>query len=578
LESTNPVPLVFDGPATSTVAREKVRLPLISTYLEEQQRLSAVERFSLRHDAAEAPAQARYYEDLIPSGKPGSGQQYAFSVDLDKCTGCKACVTACKSLNGLDEGETWRAVGTLHGGTAAEPYQQSVTAACHHCVDPGCMKGCPVGAYEKDPVTGIVRHLDDQCIGCQYCMLTCPYEVPQYSERLGIVRKCDLCSDRLSAGEAPACVQACPNEAIAVRIVEKADIVASAEAGVFLPTTPSPAITLPSTEYKTKRGLPKNAVAVDFERIRPAAQHAPLAIMLVLTQLSIGAFSVDFWLGHSLPEVFEPLRPYHSLLSLGAGFLALGASLLHLGRPQYGFRAILGIRTSWLSREIAAVSAFAGLATLYAASLWQARIAAVVGLRPLSLSSAATLEHTLGGAVALVGAGVVVCSAMVYRATGRTYWRGPSTTTRFFLSAAVQGLATTLLISIAADGSGGISTGAISTLVAAALAIATTLKLAQEASIFTHLRDRLHVDLRRTARLLISELGQWTSIRFGVGVMGGILLPLAVRAEALAGHSGGASVVFALLSFLLVLMGELTERALFFMSVSAPRMPGGIGR
>ncbi|HEX7672285.1 MAG TPA: DmsC/YnfH family molybdoenzyme membrane anchor subunit, partial [Polyangiaceae bacterium] len=430
----------------------------------------------------------------------------------------------------------------------------------------------------KDPVTGIVRHLDDQCIGCQYCTLTCPYEVPQYSQRLGIVRKCDLCSDRLSAGEAPACVQACPNEAIAVRIVETADIIASAEAGVFLPTAPSPAITLPSTEYKTKRGLPKNAVAVDFERVSPAAQHAPLAVMLVLTQLSIGAFSVDFWLGRSLPEAFDPLRPYHSLLSLGAGLLALGASLFHLGRPQYGFRAILGIRTSWLSREIAAVSAFAGLSALYAASLWQAKIASVIGFAPLTASRATALESGLGGAVAAIGAGVVVCSAMVYRATGRTYWRGPSTTTRFFLSAAVQGLAITELISVAADGSGGVSTASVSTLVAGGLAIATLLKLAQEASILSHLRDRRNVDLRRTARILISELSPWTAVRFGSGLLGGVLLPLAVRAEAFAGHHGTASIVFALASFLLVLMGELSERALFFMSVSAPRMPGGIGR
>ena len=70
------------------------------------------------------------------------------------------------------------------------------------------MHGCPVGAYEKDALTGIVRHLDDQCIGCRYCMLTCPYEVPQYSVRKGIVRKCDMCADRLAESEAPACVQA----------------------------------------------------------------------------------------------------------------------------------------------------------------------------------------------------------------------------------------------------------------------------------------------------------------------------------------------------------------------------------
>jgi formate dehydrogenase iron-sulfur subunit len=83
------------------------------------------------------------------------------------------------------------------------------------------MNGCPVLAYEKDAKTGIVRHLDDQCIGCQYCVLKCPYEVPRYSSRLGIVRKCDMCANRLSVGEAPACVQSCPSAAIKITVVAK---------------------------------------------------------------------------------------------------------------------------------------------------------------------------------------------------------------------------------------------------------------------------------------------------------------------------------------------------------------------
>ena len=192
---------------------------LIDELLAEQQQLTAVERFARNHQISNSPAQARYYESLIPLAKPRPGEQYAFAVDLDACTGCKACVSACHSLNGLDEDETWRNVGLLRGGTPGEPYQQVVTSACHHCVDPACLNGCPVLAYEKDPVTGIVRHLDDQCIGCQYCILKCPYDVPQYSARRGIVRKCDMCHARLASDEAPACVQACPSAAISIQLV-----------------------------------------------------------------------------------------------------------------------------------------------------------------------------------------------------------------------------------------------------------------------------------------------------------------------------------------------------------------------
>src|SRR6266542_2974885 len=199
---------------------------LIDDLLEEQQRLTAVERFARKHERHDLPAQARYYRDLIPLERPVAGEQYAFAVDLDACTGCKACVSACHSLNGLDDDEAWRQVTLLTGERAGRPFQQHMTAACHHCVDPACMDGCPVDAYEKDPLTGIVSHLDDQCIGCSYCTLTCPYEVPAYDHRRGIVRKCDMCTGRLEVGEAPACVQGCPNAAISITVVDVAAVVA----------------------------------------------------------------------------------------------------------------------------------------------------------------------------------------------------------------------------------------------------------------------------------------------------------------------------------------------------------------
>jgi formate dehydrogenase iron-sulfur subunit len=102
---------------------------LIDELLDEQQRLTAVERFARRHEEGALPAQARYYRDLIPLARPRPGEQYAFAVDLDACTGCKACVSACHSLNGLEDDEIWRNVGMLHGGTTEEPYQQTVTTA-----------------------------------------------------------------------------------------------------------------------------------------------------------------------------------------------------------------------------------------------------------------------------------------------------------------------------------------------------------------------------------------------------------------------------------------------------------------
>src|SRR3954453_4072994 len=128
---------------------------LIDEFLAAQRNLTAVDRFAEQHRAV--PLRSSYYRDLIPLSQPGAGEQYAFEVNLDLCSGCKACVTACHSLNGLDEDETWREVGLLHGGTHELPVLQHVTTACHHCLEPACLNVCPVDAYEKDSITGIVK-------------------------------------------------------------------------------------------------------------------------------------------------------------------------------------------------------------------------------------------------------------------------------------------------------------------------------------------------------------------------------------------------------------------------------------
>src|SRR5688572_22831409 len=238
---------------------------LLDQVIADQGQLTAVAAFSLAHDrgAIKTP----HYRDLIPLSLPKPGQQFAFEVDLDRCSGCKACVAACHSLNGLDDHESWREVGTLISNDWRRPFRQTVTTACHHCVDPGCLNGCPVLAYEKDPVTGIVKHLDDQCIGCQYCVLMCPYDAPKFNAERGIVRKCDMCSDRLANDEAPACVQSCPNGAIRITVIDQAQAVQESQTNVFLPGAAAPEITIPTTTYKTKKSLPRNMLPADFYQV-----------------------------------------------------------------------------------------------------------------------------------------------------------------------------------------------------------------------------------------------------------------------------------------------------------------------
>jgi Fe-S-cluster-containing dehydrogenase component/DMSO reductase anchor subunit len=504
---------------------------LVLALLAEQRDLTAVERFAQKHESQSLRHDERRYRELLPRALPGSGQQYAFEVELERCTGCKACVTGCHSMNGLDEGEVWRTVGLLHGGSVGAPAQQTVTTACHHCVEPACMYGCPVKAYDKDPITGIVKHFDDQCIGCQYCIFMCPYDAPKYNPRRGIVRKCDMCSDRLAHGEAPACVQSCPNEAIAITVVEHAQVVEMAQSSTFLPGAPKPGDTLPTTLYQqSSKPAPRNLLPADFYALSPEHAHPALVVMLVLTQLSVGAFAIDHLLG--------PSSRWNALMALLLGVCAMTASLLHLGRPRYAYRAMLGLRTSWLSREILAFSVFAGLAALHA------------------------LRGGLAPWVTTSGFAAVGCSIMVYAATRRPAWRAPVTAVRFLLSSLVLGTATVALTAALV--------GSPRQQLFALLAASMTGKLLFELAVFRHLRDRQHTELKRTALLMMGDLSGVTAWRFGCGALGGVLVPALVSVQLPQASIIGLSVVV----LLSVLAGELLERHLFFAASTAPRMPG----
>ena len=497
-------------------------IDLISILLKEQQTLTAVDQFAKKYDAQSIPAQSRYYADLIPSAVPQSGEQYAFEVDLDRCSGCKACVTACHSLNGLDEHETWRDVGLLVGGSNQDPIYQHVTTACHHCLEPACMQACPVNAYEKDPLTGIVKHLDDQCFGCQYCTLACPYDVPKYQSHKGIVRKCDMCSQRLSEGEAPACVQACPHQAIAINIVNQERVIADSEINQFLPAAPDPQHTFPTTTYKSEKPFPRNTLPADYYSASPQHAHLPLVIMLVLTQLSVGAFLTGSTLEYFLSaETTAVMTRLYATSALFFGLVALGASTLHLGRPMYAFRGILGLRHSWLSREILAFGAFAGTAMVYAALTW------VSATTFPELKSWQPLAGRFVGVVGVVG---IFCSIMIYVFTKREFWSFESTAVKFSLTAILLGIASTwltILILNMTDNSpeSNLLIAQAGPILSKALIVTSIIKLSFEASIFRYLIRRQNSPLKRSAVLMSGELSNVTLARFACGILGGILMP-----------------------------------------------------
>lgn len=508
---------------------------LIDDLLAEQQHLTAVERFARRHEISEIPAQAQYYRDLIPLDRPRPGEQYAFAVDLDACTGCKACVSACHSLNGLDEDETWRSVGLLHGGTEVEPYQQFVTTACHHCVDPACLNGCPVLAYEKDEKTGIVRHLDDQCIGCQYCIFKCPYDVPKYSARRGIVRKCDMCHGRLAADEAPACVQACPSGAISIRLVAKADIerICAVASEGMIPGAFESSYSKPTTAYNSRKPIPTNARGAGFAAAPAEPAHWPLVWMLVLTQAAAGIFLWTWLISIFQPQVFAVSRITLSASGFALLVSGLAASIFHLGRPLGAWRAFLGLRRSWMSREIVVILA----------------LALAVG------STLAFPFSVLTTASAFLGVGGVFCSAMIYVDTRRPSWVASITFPTFFGAAYLLGSAATAFI--------------LSTLAVNGLA---EMRSVERLAILSATAIRGGLYLWETRNRLpfpcsIKPLRRFNPVNF--------LLILSTLFGLIAIHSPArVATCFAFVSLALTTTAQLMKRYLFFTTATAPRMPG----
>lgn len=530
---------------------------LVELLLREQQDLTAVSRFAQRHVEVEYPLLQPTYRDLIPLSQPGPGEQFAFEVDLNACSGCKACVVACHNLNGLEENETWRSVGLLQTMEEANPIVQHVTTACHHCVDPGCLSGCPVKAYEKDPVTGIVVHLDDQCIGCQYCTLMCPYDVPQYSKSKGIVRKCDMCHTRLASGEAPACVQSCPSRAIKITVVSQEETIAQADRNEFLATAADPRITKPTTRFVGH--VPGTlGVSGSQNNLRPAHGHVPLVLLLVLSQVSLGSLAAS--LIASAWNLSAQAGMATAILSLITALAAMLVAPLHLGRPLYGFRVFLGLRTSWLSREAVLLGKYTPLVGAYLATYF---------LAGTSWNVVTDYCGLIGGMALSFGTAVVFCSAMIYIVTRRALWRPWRTFSQF---AATTLLAVGFGLFIEAAFAGDLSIGKTFQILAVAGVVSLLLVRIGTAIGFRRLIDgELSQPLVRSAKLLRGRLVTFATWRELAWALGGGLMMLM-----LLGTSEAADlwIVGVFLIALCLLVAETLDRFLYFAAESTPTMPG----
>lgn len=167
-------------------------------------------------DAEEAAAIPR--EDLV-------GMLY----DATLCIGCKACMVACRDANGVklpSDATLWddpsdlsanaKNVIQLFRGGAGDDRSCFVKRQCMHCVDPACVSACMLGALKKRGVGGAVTWDPDLCVGCRYCQVACPFDVPKFEWESAAphIVKCELCNHRLQQGQKPACTEVCPRSAV----------------------------------------------------------------------------------------------------------------------------------------------------------------------------------------------------------------------------------------------------------------------------------------------------------------------------------------------------------------------------
>ncbi|HJW13731.1 MAG TPA: 4Fe-4S dicluster domain-containing protein [Thermoanaerobaculia bacterium] len=144
-------------------------------------------------------------------------QRKGILLDTTRCIGCGACSLACKERNRLPRTSQDVLSDTLSDKTFSVVNRKGpryVRRMCMHCDVPSCASACPVGAFQKT-AAGPVVYDRDKCMGCRYCMLACPFNVPKYewSKTLPRVRKCDMCADRVAQGLATACASVCPTGA-----------------------------------------------------------------------------------------------------------------------------------------------------------------------------------------------------------------------------------------------------------------------------------------------------------------------------------------------------------------------------
>jgi len=164
-----------------------------------------------------------------PATKADASGYDGMLYDATLCIGCKACLVACNEANDLApdaraSDNRWHMPLDLNEYTKniIKLYEDDtngtfsfVKRQCMHCIDPACTTACMIGALKKRE-HGIVSYDPDLCVGCRYCEMACPFNIPKFewSSLAAKIVKCELCDHRIAEGKEPACTEVCPTHAV----------------------------------------------------------------------------------------------------------------------------------------------------------------------------------------------------------------------------------------------------------------------------------------------------------------------------------------------------------------------------
>ena len=515
------------------------------------------------------------FESLIPDSPLEAGEQYRFHFDMTLCVGCQCCVVACNEQNNNPAEVNWRRVGEIEGGIYPDTKRYHLSMACNHCLDPSCLEGCPTDAYVKLE-NGIVKHREEECIGCGYCSWNCPYGVPQFNPERRIVTKCDMCHSRLKDGELPACVAACPEGAIQiekVNIAEWRENHHQADA----PHVPDSGMTISTTRITVPAEMPAEVLRGNRHRVEPEHPHMSLIVMTVLTQLAVGGF-MTLWSFDFLSNWVNFLKPLHDFLPYGAGGMlvvtgvALLAAVFHLGRPLHAWKALRMWKRSWLSREVLLFALFSMTGGLYA----------MIQLAHHFLMSSPNDSlfkwgmFLLGASVVLLGLAGVYASARIYLVPARPAWNTIRTPLRFFLTGFILGPLFALVVYgfylIAHHARP--ENGFVSALLTVS-ALAGFFQLIVLVSRLFSLRWTQSDELYGSSFLLIHRFKKTFLTRLFLLGAGSFLFPFILSKLLDRGNlSAGGYFLWVSLCFLFSAAGEFLGRYLFFVTVVPKNIPG----